>query len=489
MSKNRLASDTIAMAAVKVLSLCSGLVTTMILSRLLPLTDYGTYSTGNLITATATSLCAFGLMDAVNFYYNGKPGDQREGYINTAFALIFLCGLAAAAVILAGSGLITEYFHNPRLAAIYIYVAFRPLISNLELGTRNLHLSIGRAKFIALRNGLFSGGKLVLVGLAALLGAGVETIFACILALEAATLVFNYTALERSGVAVRPHRLNTGLIREILAFCVPMGIYIQTNALSQNLDSFVIGYFEPTERLAIYTNCASRLPIDFVSNALMTVLIPALTRAVHRRELARGRELFRSYIKIGYLFAWPIGGACIVLAPQVVRFLYGERYLDGTAIFVIYMVVDMIRFANLSLILSAKGETKRLMWISMGSLAANLILNYGFYHLFGFAGPALATVVVMAATTVVVMGCSARILGGSMVRLVDWRHLAQMLAQLVAVGAVTFGLRRFLEGLGLHYFLILAVCGGGMALVVMAMNHRQIREAFGLLNRSGKENV
>lgn len=99
MSKNRILGDSIALAAVKIFTMATSIISTMILSRSLPLTEYGTYSTGNLIYNTATLLSAFGLIDAVNYYYNGKKTEERSQYINTVFFLFLVCGSAAGIVI------------------------------------------------------------------------------------------------------------------------------------------------------------------------------------------------------------------------------------------------------------------------------------------------------------------------------------------------------------------------------------------------------
>ena len=125
MKNNRTTIDGLMMAFARVLIIVCSLATTMILSRTLPLEDYATYSTGNLITRTAISLSVWGLLDAVNYYYNGI-GEDREKYVNTVFYLISILGFVAACVILLFQNVLTEYFHNPKLTAIYCYVAFRP---------------------------------------------------------------------------------------------------------------------------------------------------------------------------------------------------------------------------------------------------------------------------------------------------------------------------------------------------------------------------
>lgn len=488
MSRNRIAGDTIAMAFVKLLSMFTSIITTMILSRRLALVEYGTYSTGNLIINTATSLSALGLLDAVNYYYNGKEeAEGRDRYVNTTFLLILLCGGTAAAVILLFYSAITQYFHNTLLNTIYAYIAFRPLLTNAETASRNLHLAIGKAKFVALRNTIFYVGKLAIILVTSYFTTDVGTIFLCLLLLEIGTLTLNLYVLERNHICIRIQHSDFGRCKEILRFCIPMGIYIQANILTQNMDAFVIGYFETTDRLAIYTNCTTRLPIDFLATSLLTVLIPAITRCIQRKELARCSELFKCYIKLGYIFAWAFGLACILLSPEAVRFLYGEKYLEGTSIFVLYIFVDMLRFANLSLILSAKGDTKTLMLLSCGSLVANFVLNNAFYALFGFIGPAVATVVITAASSLLMLQKSAGVLGSTISALFDGKHIRKYLLCMLLCGAGTAMVRAILQTLHCHYFITLAVGGSVCVLSILALQYTEIRNTFRTLNTVGKD--
>ena len=71
------------LAAVKIFSTCSGMLSTMVLSHALNLEIYGTYSQITLIVNTATSLSALGLLDAANYFYNctAKEETQKQ-YVN-----------------------------------------------------------------------------------------------------------------------------------------------------------------------------------------------------------------------------------------------------------------------------------------------------------------------------------------------------------------------------------------------------------------------
>lgn len=486
MNKNRMAFDAVAMAVVRILSMCTGLIGTTILSRLLPLSEYGTYSTGNLITSTATSLSAFGLLDAVNYYYNGKDKKTRYKYVNTVFTIIMICGIIAASVIIVFSNNITAYFQNPKLTGIYFYIAFRPIMINLEVATRNLQLSIGKAKFIAVRNAFFSVFKLGILVFAACFTSNVDIIFALMLILETITVAVNIYVLEKNKVRIRINKSDIHKVKEILSFCLPMGIYLQANSLTQNMDAFVIGYFEPTEKLAIYTNCANRLPIDFMSSALLVVMIPTMTQYIQNKKYNQASDLLRCYTKIGYISSWSIGIACIMSASQAVRFLYGEKYIEGTPIFILYMIVDMLHFANFSLILSAKGKTKTLMYISCGSLFINLILNIAFYKIFGFIGPALATVLITLGTVIIMIKKSTMVLHSNICNIIDPNSISKFIVQMLISCIVTYSVKKILIDFECHYFLILAICGSVCTGLLIFANYKEIVNTFKKINAHGK---
>ena len=489
MSKNRILNDSIALASVKVFTMATSILATMVMSKNMPLTEYGTYSTGNLIINTATLLSAFGLIDAVNFYYNGKKVKDREAYVNTVFSLILICGAVAAVVVLGAQGLITMYFHNPQLGAIYAYIAFRPLLHNFSFGLQNLQVSIGKAKIVAIRNAIISTTKLLAIMLTALYTKNITTIFICMLIIESVALFFYYAVLKNNNVHVYPFKPDWTKAKEILIFCIPMGIYLQTNSLSRDLDKFVIGYFENTDNLAIYTNCSAKLPFDLVSGPLLTLLIPLLTRCIKNDEYKSGADLYRCYLKIGYIFTFAFGFGCITVASQVVDFLYGSQYISGVPVFIVYVVVDMINFINYSLVLTSKGKTKDLMKVSCGALLANIVINLLLYKLMGFIGPAVATVIITLGVSTILLVKSARILQEKVFKLFDIKHLLIYFAELLVLGVALHFVRVFLESINLHYFIILVIVGGIFVITMLLLNIKEIKKCFVILNQINKTNI
>ena len=123
--------------------------------------------------------------------------------------------------------------------------------------------------------------------------------------------------------------------------------------------------------------------------------------------------LYTSYLKVGYISTLSFGFGVILVAPEAVCFLYGDKYLSGVSIFIIYIFVDMINFISYSLVLSAKGKTRDLMIVSCSALAVNVIINYLLYKVMGFIGPAVATVIITAGASFVLLRKSAFILNKS----------------------------------------------------------------------------
>ena len=484
--RNKIFTDSIALAFVKIFTMASSILATMILSKTLPLEEYGTYSTGNLIITTATLISAFGLIDAVNYYYNGKDSNERANYVNTIFLIIMICSGTIGIIILLAQNLLTVYFHNPRLGMIYIYIAFRPLLANLSLGLQNLQVSIGKAKLVAIRNGIISATKLGAIIITTLYTKNILTIFKCMFLVEALSLVVFLKVLKDNGVHVNPLKPKWDKFKEIFYFCIPLGIYMQTNALSRDLDKYIIGFFENTKNLAIYTNCSTKLPFDLLSGPLVILLIPLLTRCIQKCDYKNGAEIFKSYLKVGYISTLSFGFGVILVAPEAVHFLYGDKYLSGVSIFIIYIFVDMINFISYSLVLSAKGKTRDLMIVSCSALAVNVIINYLLYKAMGFIGPAVATVLITAGVSFVLLRKSAFILNKSMSGLFDLRHILRFGTEIAVLFGIFIFIKRFLLSLRIHYIIILLIVGGLFVISLLLMNLKEIKKCFTVLNNINK---
>ena len=138
----------------------------------------------------------------------------------------------------------------------------------------------------------------------------------------------------------------------------------------------------------------------------------------------------------------------------------------------------MIKFANMSIVLSASGKTKTLMICSLVSLVANAGCNVLFYHVFGFIGPAIATVFVTVVLTAVLAEMSAKSLETSVWKLVDWKEFFAFVIELSVVGVICFIAKRTMEAAAVSPIIILCLLGGVYIAGILCLNKKKIFSAM-----------
>ena len=467
--------NSVLLAVVKAFTTVSGILSTMIMSHALSLEMYGTFSQTNLIVTTATNLTALGLVDAVNYFYNRSNDEKiQKIYINTIMGFQTITGIIAGLLIIVLSDNLVEYFNNPLLLSFFWLIAFRPLFANLNVSLQYLQVSIGKAKSVAIRNAFFAVLRLVVYAIAALILQDITIVLIAFLAFEIIiTIFFGYTFVKEKFI-IKPYEIKWSKTKEILGYSIPMGIYVLTNSLCRDIDKMLIGGWYSTDKYAIYANCATLLPFDIVSASFLTILIPILTRYFGEKDYVHGRILFKNYLKIGYYTAFTFTIASMILSKEMILILYGEKYLTGQSIFILYTIVDMVKFANMSIVLSASGKTKTLMWCSLASLVANAGCNILFYHIFGFIGPAIATVFITVILTAVLAGMSAKALETSIWTLVDWKEFIMFISELSIVGVFCYIVKKWMENIKMNSIIILVLLGGIYVGGILLLNKKKI---------------
>lgn len=470
------ATDSLLLTFVKVVSAALGLLTSKVLSTQFTLQENGTYSQAMLLVSTVTSISILGLSDAVNYFYNAADDDEtKQRNIATVFGIQYFIGILSGLLICAFSVPITAYyFKNDDLYKIIFFAAWMPVFNNLLPMLQVLFISIGKAKVIAVRNFIVSVMRLAAVAVAAFLTKNIVTVFIIILALDVAQVVYFYVTFSKSRFPIRMRLFSRKMIKPILAFSIPMAVFVFTSALSRDIDKYVISFFTDTETLAIYTYAAKVLPFDMLTASFLTVLVPIITRQVRGEKFEDAQTTLRSYLRIGYLVTWILVTGAIVNAKEMMLFFYDEKYLPGLGVFILYLFVDMIKFANASLVLSAKGRTKTLMTCSLIALGANLVLNIAAFHLFGIIGPAITTLVVTFGLMVTLVTISAREIHTTIWRLFNWKEVGLIVLELCAVGAGSYGLKLLLYRWISSFVLVLILTYGFFLAVMLLLNYKRI---------------
>lgn len=445
--KKGIVLDSFTLTIVRVITALFGIVVAKLLAVHFSIEEYGIYSQAMLVATTGTSITVLGLTDATNYFYNkNNTKNLQDTYMATIFGIQLIVGFLCAIIILLFGKQISTYFNNPSLISVLPYIAFIPMLNNLMNMLQVLFISAGKAKALAIRNFILAIIKVLYVLITCITIRNVTIILFCLLIVEAITTIYMWFFVKKHVCTIKFLSFNKKLVLSILKYSIPMAGYIITNSLSRSMDKLVIGRMGSTSDLAIYSIASKELPFDLLTAAFVTVLIPYITRYIGSNDYESASKSFSKYIQISYLITWPIGFGAIIASKDVMTILYDDKYLVGLPIFIIYIIVDMIRFANVSLIFSAKAKTKELLLYSCSSLIVNIILNIIFYKIFGMIGPAIATVVIMISLNYIMLFRSSKLLDTNLNSIVNARQMILLVIESIIFGAIALSLRNLYNG-------------------------------------------
>lgn len=434
--KGGAAIDSIMLTVVRVIVALISIIIYKMTAVTFSLEEYGLYSQAMLVATTITSITILGMTDAVNYFYNKEKDTSTDGrvYVQTIFLLQFIIGIIFAVLIVIFKGPISLYFGNENLSNLIPYIALVPLLTNILNMLQILFVSNRKTKIIAIRNFVLSIIKVVFVAIVCYFMRDVRCLLITTLIIDAISVIYMLVYCAKNIFVLNPREAKLYYSKEIFLYCIPMAAYVITNALSRNIDKLIIGWYGDAESLALYTIASKEMPFDMLTTSFMTVLIPYITRFIVNKDYEQAGKSFSNYIQISYSITWIVGFGAIFLSDYLMPILYDSKYLPASNIFRLYMIVDMIKFANTSLIFSATAKTKELLIYSFGALVVNLFLNILFYNMFGLIGPAIATVVVTLVLTLLLFYRSTSILKSKFVEILNFRRLCIILIEAVGLG-------------------------------------------------------
>ena len=183
-------------------------------------------------------------------------------------------------------------------------------------------------------------------------------------------------------------------------------ISMLNNGLSQLLyllDVFVLGIVDPQETILATYKVATMIPaaLTFIPLSLVTYLYPYF--AEHKEDgkwcLSRYKQIIMGLGGVNLA----ISAVLFVLAPFVIRVLFGEQYLDAVPVFRVlsinYFISGTFRILSGNLLVTQR-KLKFNLFVAVVSSLTNAVADYFFIQWWGSMGAALATVLVVLISSV-----------------------------------------------------------------------------------------
>jgi O-antigen/teichoic acid export membrane protein len=375
----------------------AGVVTYVVLARLMAPADYGTYRQLFLVNQIVSALAFAALPTALLFFSGHCSGpNERAAVVRRHLWLIALLGATVTAVLALGAKGLAFVFGNPALAAILPVFAVYPaayMLNNLVAP-----VLVVRDRTVLLP--AFS------VALALLLS--VPVILAALRSDQLVVVVTTATAAAAAGGAVAlavilvssRNASDTKIgYRRIYAYAAPLLLAGGVSMIGLKLDQVLVSQLLGPTIFAVYAVGAFELPIySLIKSSATAAVMPEITAAAVRGDWHVVLGIWKDLQRKNAILLLPASAAMAVFAEEFITLLFGPTYRGAAPVFAIFALLGPVRAVTFGLVLRAMGKS----WPDLaGALIFVALVAITIYPAIVLGGLIGAAIAVVAATFVV----------------------------------------------------------------------------------------
>lgn len=456
-----------------------GLLSTIILARLLLPDDFGVIAMALTIFALLQLLSAFGFDMAII-----QRAEVTRAHLDTAWTFTFALGCVTALLLLALARPTADFYGDPRLEGVIYLLALGAVFE----GCQNIGIVAFRKDLEFHKEFWFLTGKKAASFLVAIpLAIWLRNYWALVIGMVSGQLLMTLVSYY-----VHPYRPRLALsaARDLLAFSSWLLVNNFCHFLTERLSHFIIGKVSGSSALGLYS-----MSFD-LSTAPTAELMAPINRAVFPgyAKLAVDKEaLKRAYLDVISpitLFAFPAGVGIAAIADPLVRVVLGPNWLETIPMIELFGLFGALAAltSNLSSVYLALGRPAILTSLMVLRLAFLIPALFILTQAHGPIGAAWATLAVALGYTPLAFAVALKILAlppGALIGAI-WRPLAASLGMFYCVrlalsslngagtleeaAALLAGLGVGLVSYGLIIWLLWRLSGAPKAGETMALN-------------------
>lgn len=402
-----------------------GLVSTVILARLLVPGDFGLVALATMIYGGIEIMGSLGF-DVV-LIQNQKAG---RDYYDSAWTLSIIRGLAVGAILVSIAGPAAAFFGDGRLTDIIYLLSAVAVVAGLEnIGTVDFRkdMTFGKDFQFLVSNKLIA--FVVTVALAVLL----RTYWALVCGIVAGGVA--KTVLSYVLHPYRP-RLSLSRWREIMGVSKWLLLTNILHFFNQRADSFIVGKIAGATGLGLYS-VAYEIATLATSELVMPIrraLFPGYAKLAH--DMATLRRSFLDGLAMILMLGAPAAVGVGLIADPLVRLFLGEKWLDAIPLLQVLAIfgVFQISRANGESVFLAMGHPRLVMVVNAVSLLTGIPLYIWATLTWGLIGTVWALAATSLVTVIVLFYLLATKLELGIIQLVAtiWRTFAAILVMIAA---------------------------------------------------------
>jgi O-antigen/teichoic acid export membrane protein len=455
-----------------------GYLSRMVIARYLGPDDYGLISLGFAAMMIATVLSLMGLNSGVQryvAYYRGKGDEGRiKGTIISALKITVPMSLLFMGVVFFGADWISMHiFHEKELTPVLTIFAVGIPFWTITTVFVSVSIAFQQIKYHVYTMYLFKDSfKLIAIVCFLVVGYGVIGAAVGWILAVAGMSVLSFYFLEKKVFPIFSGTVKSiSMDKELYYFSFPLIFVGILDLITGWTDTFMIGYFCTSSEVGIYNAAlpTSKL-LGVVLSPIGMIFAPVIVGLYAKNRINELRRTYSSVTKWIFSLVFPGFLLMVLFSERILIILFGDAYVSGsTALGILaFGVLITAMVGPASLVITAYGRTKIIMWCSFFGASANVLLNFFLIPVYGINGAAVATGFSLALTTILHLVFAYRI---GRVQPFGWSYAKPLFASIVAV-AVVYVVVQYVIGVsvislvvmlfvfGLLYFILLLLTKG-----------------------------
>ena len=381
----------------------------MVLARMLLPASYGTFKQAWLLSNTLTLVLPLGLTQSLVYFVPREPLLKRA-WVTHTLVLTTGLGVLAALVLLTAGKLTADLFHNPELHALMPYVAAFTAFKMTGACLDTAYMAEGRIQQSAIIRVASEGFYTACLVAGALLFGTVGGAFAGAVVATGARALAAWLMLGRQGLD-----FSLPLLRRQLAYALPFGCAFAVIIPQQQFHSYLVSASVTAAAFAVYSVGCFQLPIvDMLYTPVSEILQLGIAEFDARNDPASALKLFHEAVaRLSFVFLPTMALLCLV-APQLIQFLFTDRYLSAVPIFRLALISIPMAALPLDGVMRARAQNGFMLRVSFLKLALTVPLAVLGLKLFGPIGALGGWICAEEACRMIVLARTSKLFGASL---------------------------------------------------------------------------
>lgn len=382
------------------INFASGILTAMLLARLIPPDVMGTYRQLMYLGPMAITIAELGLSNTVYRYWNAFDIEQRITYEKMIVIISFALGAFASIILALSAGILSDLYHNPLLKPTLLITSLFPLASIPLMLLRPVMICRGRPLAATLLESFFS--LLSISALVIPLWSGIAflaslKIWICVVLsrLIAIPFVFGRDLFSKSKI------WDKFIISQVWEFEFPIQVGRIPGYITGYLDKVVMSLFLSTKEFSIYSMGAREIPfIGNIGASISNVLVPNLVMDVQSGRYEQVYRRWRLACNRTATITYLITAFCVWYSIPVMQFLFSVQYTESSIPFRIFSAITFLRVIEYASLAKAFGRGDIIMKASF--ITAGSLIFYSIPLTFFFKIPGMSFAVFLSTLSAVI---------------------------------------------------------------------------------------